>query len=79
MLEEKCVAECCGIDAFSLYSDDIKRVASQFDIEKLKNQLTEAMEFIRQHDAEVYVSRKLNNYFHKSVLLKLLQHIIKIS
>jgi hypothetical protein len=29
-LESHCVAGCCGIDAFDLYPDEIKRDASQF-------------------------------------------------
>jgi Family of unknown function (DUF6331) len=77
LLEENCVAGCCGIDAFVFWPEDIKRIASQFDVEQLRNQISEMITSVEALDHEVFVSSRLNLYCHKTVLLQLLKHIVK--
>lgn len=77
LLEENCVAGCCGIDAFVFWPEDIKRIASQFDVEQLRNQFSEIIISVEALDHGVFVSSRLNLYCHKKVLLQLLEHIVK--
>jgi Family of unknown function (DUF6331) len=77
LLEENCVAGCCGINAFVFWPEDIKRIASEFDAKQLGNQFSEILNSIETLDHEFFVSKRLNLFCHKIVLLQLLEHIKK--
>jgi hypothetical protein len=74
-LETNCVAECCGIDAFSFWPEDIRRAAATGDSTSVSEGLASLHEFIRQNGADIFVSRRLNNYLDRQVLLQLIEHI----
>ena len=76
-LEIECVAECCGIHAFSLWEEDLVNAQSKLDRQQLASTLAALHEFVRQNDADTFVSSRLNQIFHKQVLLGLIQHIQK--
>lgn len=75
LLEKHCVAECCGIDAYSLWPVDIAEAFRDYgslgslrDFEQIRKQIVDT-------DGDVVVSRKINNYFDKTVILQLVDHI----
>jgi hypothetical protein len=75
LLEIHCVAECCGIAAYAFWPDDIATAARRSTIPNL----AEAVETVRQRIAEtqeeVFVSPRMNHYFHPETLMQLLDHI----
>ncbi len=77
LLETNCVAGCCGIDAFDLYPDEITRVASQFPKSSIESELIEAKKNILNSKSTAFCSKRLNWTFEKSVLIELVDHIIK--
>ncbi|HVJ69793.1 MAG TPA: DUF6331 family protein [Caulifigura sp.] len=74
-LETDCVAECCGIDAFALWPDDLERAARQFDRATLLQQLDAVLKRVAIADGGTFVSHRLNNYFDRDVLNQLLNHL----
>ena len=74
-LETNCVAGCCGIDAFSLWPEDIRRATSAVDSKSLADSLALLREFVEHSSADIFVSQRLNNYFDRLVLLQLIDHI----
>ncbi len=75
-LETHCVAECCGIDAFALWPEDIKNAATSFSEHGLKQQLLTIKDAITKTECNIVISKRLNNLFHKRVFIQLLDHII---
>lgn len=75
-LVTECVVECCGIDALGLWPEDITKAAGQFDQAYLYRELSLLKSIVQMLDNDVVVVHRLNNYFHKSVFIKLLDHII---
>ena len=75
-LEIFCVPECCGLDAFRFYPDDIKNVANHADKELLKKELSTLKNDLLDSDNNIVISLRLNNLIEKSVFIKLLEHII---
>jgi hypothetical protein len=75
-LEIYCVAECCGLDAFRFYPDDIKIAASHIDQTVLKSDLLRLKYDLLVSDKDVVVSSRFNNLVEKTVFIKLLDHII---
>jgi hypothetical protein len=45
-LETNCIAECCGMDAFSLWPEDVRRATSTVDAKLLADCLTSVREFV---------------------------------
>jgi hypothetical protein len=74
-LESDCVAECCGIDAFTLWPEDIRKAGSSMDRQELLVALVELRQFAAGNENKIFVSTRLNNCFHKQVLLQLIDHI----
>jgi Family of unknown function (DUF6331) len=74
-LETECVAECCGIDAFSLWPEDIRRVTAHSDRKQLAESLARLRHFVEGSASNAFVSQKLNNYFDRQVLLRIIDHI----
>jgi len=74
-LETECVADCCGIDAFDFSAENIANAASKLNnaevcikIERLRTQLGAL-------GADVFVSKRLNNYCDRAVFEALLNHL----
>jgi len=76
-LEVHCVADCCGINAFSFWPEDIVRARSTLDHQLLKSTLASLHQFLQQSSADTFTSRRWNQIFDKPVLLKLVEHIQK--
>ena len=74
-LESNCIALCCGIDAFSLWPEDIEAVSRSQDGQAIASALEALREFVEQSSADTFVSSRLNNLFDKQVLLELIRHI----
>ena len=74
-LETNCVAGCCGIDAFSLWPEDIQGVSSSQDAQAISLGLESLGEFVEKSIADTFVSSRLNNLFDRRVLLALIQHL----
>jgi hypothetical protein len=75
-LETQCVAGCCGIDAFDFRPEEVRKAGTEFDIETLRKQAQDIEAEVQSLDSEVLVSTRLNNYFHRDVFIKLLQHLV---
>ena len=72
-----CVPDCCGLDAFRFYPEDIVNAATHIDKEALKQDLSKLKIDIINSDKEIISSDRLNNLVDKTVFIKLLDHIIK--
>jgi hypothetical protein len=80
-LETECVADCCGIDAYRLWPEDIKKAVATLDqpqLEKLARDLVSALSEIEQLPCDTVVSTRLNQYFRKAVFISVLAHISKV-
>jgi hypothetical protein len=75
-LETGCVAGCCGIGAFALWSEDIEKVKASLNTRNLASELSTIRAEIVALPQDVVVSERLNNLFDKSVFLALLDHLI---
>ena len=76
-LETECVIQCCGIDSFSFWFDDIKSVSNNFNISNLIIDINELKKQIENKNKRILISEKLNNLFEIKVFIELLNHIIK--
>lgn len=76
-LEIFCVPECCGLDAFRFYPDDIKKAANNIEKELLKSDLAKLKVDLLSSDKEIIISSRLNNLVDKTVFINLLDHILK--
>jgi hypothetical protein len=74
-LETECVAECCGIDAFALWPEDIQRATVEVQDSTLLEKLDTLRDQVTRGAEKTFVSKRLNNFFHRDVLLKLIDHI----
>jgi len=77
-LEKECVADCCGIDAFRLWPEEIEKAAatlSQLELEKLASDLASVHSEIERLPCDTIVSTRINQYFRKTVFLEVLTHI----
>lgn len=75
-LETQCMAECCGIDAYSFWQDDIKLAVGKMDKVDIVNKLLSAKKEIESRSETIVISEKLNNLIDKSVFIQLLDHIV---
>src|SRR2546430_2761473 len=60
-LETNCVAGCCGIDAFSLWPEDLEAASSSQERKAIASALASLREFVEKSDADTFVSSRLNN------------------
>jgi hypothetical protein len=74
-LEVYCVAECCGLDAFSFTRKDIDLAASKFEANALVDALNQAVRKIDLLDSDVLGSKRLNNGIDRGTMIDLLRHI----
>ena len=77
-LETECVVDCCGIDAFGLWPEQIEKAVgtlSQRERDKLVTRLRSVQGEIERLPSDTVVSRRLNQYFRKRVFLEVLVHI----
>ncbi|VWC49895.1 DUF6331 family protein [Burkholderia lata] len=77
-LETDCVAECCGIDAFCFWPDEVAAAVSTRDRDALARLVDALLSVQRVIDAlpsELVVSTRMNQYFRKAVVLELLAHL----
>ena len=74
-LETECVAECCGIDAFNLWPDGIRRATCEVGDPELMSKIIVLRAFVAGSGAESFISSRLNNLFPRNVLLEVLDHV----
>ncbi|OXI84408.1 hypothetical protein CFB40_25635 [Burkholderia sp. AU31652] len=77
-LETNCVAECCGIDAFGFWPDEIKVAVATRDrdaLARLADDLLTVQHSIDALPSDFVVSTRMNQYFRKAVVVELLAHI----
>jgi Family of unknown function (DUF6331) len=72
-----CVPDCCGLDAFRFYPDDIANASNHVDKKLLKDDLSKLKQNLLSSDKNIIISSRLNNLVDKAVFIKLLDHIIK--
>jgi hypothetical protein len=77
-LEICCMAECCGIGAFSFDPTDIATASKDLDKEKLIEDLEKALKELKNRSEKTIVSSRLNNLFNRSTFIHLLEHITAI-
>jgi hypothetical protein len=75
-LEVCCVAECCGLMAFSFFAKDIAHAVKEVDVLLLKRDLLKLQEDVLNSQLRLISSSHLNNSMHKTVFIKLLEHIL---
>ena len=76
-LETQCVAECCGIDAFSFWEDDIKEAISGIDKTQLIIDLKNVKAQLIKTNMKIVSSYKLNNLMDKGVFIQLIDLIVE--
>ncbi|RQV07267.1 hypothetical protein DF047_16315 [Burkholderia cenocepacia] len=77
-LEINCVAGCCGIDAFGLWSDEIAVALDTWDsdaLTRLVDGLLSVRHAIEALPSDIVVSKRINQYFRKTAMLELLAHL----
>ncbi len=74
-LEVHCVAECCGLDAFSFWREDIKNAVQNLNQNYILDELKTLKSQIDSLNTDELMSIRMNNLFHKNVFLKLIDHI----
>ncbi|WP_284620710.1 DUF6331 family protein [Aquabacterium humicola] len=74
-LETECVADCCGIGAFDFYPQNIHAALQFVERADLCRELGRVRYLLGTTPGEVLVSKRLNNYFDRSVFLALLNHL----
>ena len=76
-LETECVSACCGIDAYAFWKEDIQNLNEHFDQNEIVIKFEQLLEKVKSSTEEAFKSTILNQIFHKSVFMKLIEHIIK--
>ena len=72
-----CVPDCCGLDAFRFYPDDIANASNHVDQELLRDDLSKLKQDLLRSDKKIITSARLNNLVDKTVFIELLDHINK--
>lgn len=76
-LELECMSECCGINAFRFWEKDIKKVTCKLGKQNVLNYLSDVKNEIVKLNAEILISKRLNNLFVKKGFLKLINYLIE--
>ena len=76
-LEISCMAECCGINAFSFYPNDIRNACEEFSPDDLLEKINLLIQEITKLDGQVIECGQLNQLLHANVFLQILDHIKK--
>ena len=64
-LETHCVADCCGINAYALWPEEIVKAARESEIPHLPEVIGDVRKRIVKTEGEVFFSHRMNNYFHR--------------
>jgi hypothetical protein len=75
-LETDCVAECCGIGAFDFWPQNIWEAVRKCNDPDLKTKLRALRRHLDNLSVDCVVSTVLNQWFDRTVFIKLLDHII---
>lgn len=78
-LEVACVAECCGIEAFSFREDIISSVFTRLERVLIHQQLNKALTKIKTLKQEVVLYHKWNQYMHRDFLVALVEHVLQVA
>ena len=74
-LETQCVAGCCGFDAYDFTRQGIDAALHGLDLMQLRAACVQASSAIAAAGGDIFVSTRMNNYVHKAMLLRLLEHL----
>lgn len=75
-LEEHCVADCCGLDAFEFSEAKILQAAASFSSTKIVENIEEVLDFIEASNLDYVRSREvLNSSPHKDIIVPILETI----
>ncbi|MGK5080819.1 DUF6331 family protein [Janthinobacterium sp. HLX7-2] len=74
-LETHCVAGCCGFDAYDFTREGINAALPGLDHGQLQAACDQAKSGIATAGSDVFMSTRMNNYAHKAMLLRLLEHL----
>lgn len=74
-LELYCVAECCGLDAYRFYPEDIIEASKSVNKEELKNDLSILIKDTLNTPLQNVSCRALNHIMVKDVFIQLMEHI----
>jgi hypothetical protein len=77
-LEIHCMAECCGIGAFSFEPTDIEKASKNLDKNKLIEVFERTIKKLNDTTEKTVTSSRLNNLFDKTTFIHLLEHTIVI-
>jgi hypothetical protein len=75
-LELHCMADCCGIDAFSFGAEDLHKAATQVGDAFLPDKLRTMRAALAARQELVFSSTRLNQLLHREMFLRLLDHVI---
>ncbi len=77
-LETVCIAHCCGIDAFSFRENDIIDALKNMNTSDLFNEFDIVKSKISTIRENILMSTFLNQYIHKDVFIRIIEHIIHV-
>lgn len=75
-LEVDCVSDCCGINAFSFWPQDIWNAVRECHDPELQPKLAALRRYVDSLPVDCVYSSMLNQYFDKTVFSRLLDHVI---
>lgn len=74
-LETECMSECCGIDAYSFWYEEIVQSAAELNKNELKSHLNIIINELYSSNKEVISSAILNQLINREVFIQLLEHL----
>ena len=74
-LEKNCVAQCCGLGAFSFTREDIILATAQLETNPLADALNQAVRKLELLTNDVLGSKRLNNGIDRGTMIDLLRYI----
>jgi hypothetical protein len=77
-LETICVAGCCGFSAYDFSPEAIIGSVNGLEQDQILRQLKCFREDVIKFNSDIIVSDRMNNYAHKDVFVKLLDHVIGV-
>lgn len=74
--EQRCLAHCCGLEAFDFGSEFVGKAVSIYGRERLLEKLSAVRDQVSAIDHDALSSNRLNNYLPRPMLLDLLEHLL---
>ena len=74
-LETSCLADCCGLEAFSFHIDDVVNAVLHYNKDELLDSLDFVIDDISRIANPALRSQRLNNLIDRGTLIDLLKHI----